>query len=295
MRRRPSGAATVFLPPRVPLLVLLRGPRRLAKGMGMQHACVLSSGSYQEAELPLARPRGLDEGYGHEVRLCLEKRRLPGGAALGAAAGPAAGPAGEAGASGVLGEAAAAAGAAGRHAPLWGADAPLWGADVPLWGAYTHPLAEAEGATARRALKLFGGAACGDEAATTAGAACGRLPGMAAAASVAAALGQPLEAASELHADAEPALGPSPLARLQPYMGHAVAYVGRSLWCLNCFEVPRSAHRSWRHGRCGGVRPPSTMPPALRDSVVRQPAACSGLQAGTRARWAVLAGALRLQ
>ena len=53
MRRRPSGAATVLLPPRVPLLVLLRGPRRLAKGMGMQHACVLSSGAYQEQSLKL--------------------------------------------------------------------------------------------------------------------------------------------------------------------------------------------------------------------------------------------------
>ena len=53
MRRRPSGAATVLLPPRVPLLVLLRGPRRLAKGMDMQHACVLSSGAYQEQSLKL--------------------------------------------------------------------------------------------------------------------------------------------------------------------------------------------------------------------------------------------------
>ena len=43
---------------------------------------------------------------------------------------------------------------------------------------------------------------------------------------------------------------------LQPYKAHKVAFVGRSLWCLDCYEVPGSAHRSWRHGRCGGVRPP---------------------------------------
>ena len=89
--------------------------------------------------------------------------------------------------------------------------------------------------------------------------------------------------------------GPPLFARLQPYTGHVVAFVGRSLWCLNCFEVPRSAHRSWKHGRCGGVRPPTAMPPALRDYLVRQPAACSGLQASVRARWAELAGDLRLQ
>ena len=138
-----------------------------------------------------------------------------------------------------------------------------------------NPLAEAEGPSARRALKLRG------EAAGSAG---GGQPTAAVAGG----------AAEVMHGVVEQTICPSPLARLQPYMGHTIAFVGRSLWCLNCFEVPRSAHRSWRHGRCGGVRPSSAMPPALRDSIVRQPAACPGLQAGTRARWAVLAGDLGL-
>jgi hypothetical protein len=92
-----------------------------------------------------------------------------------------------------------------------------------------------------------------------------------------------------------PFSGQTQPAFLQAYEGHAVAFAGRSLWCLKCFEVPRSAHRSWRNGRCGGVRPPTAMPPALRDAVLRQPAACSKLHASIRARWAELAGALRLQ
>ena len=86
----------------------------------------------------------------------------------------------------------------------------------------------------------------------------------------------------------------SPLFALQPYAVHKAAFVGRSLWCLDCFEVPGSAHRSWRHGRCGGAKPPMSMPPALRDCILRQPAACPKLQAGTRSRWTVLAGALGL-
>ena len=97
-------------------------------------------------------------------------------------------------------------------------------------------------------------------------------------------------AGSEASANAEP-----PRFSLQAYEGHAVAFVGRNLWCLKCFEVPRSAHRSWKHGRCGGVRPPTAMPPALRDGMLRQSAACPKLYASTRARWAVLAGALGLQ
>ena len=84
-------------------------------------------------------------------------------------------------------------------------------------------------------------------------------------------------------------------ASLQAYEGHAAAFIGRSLWCLKCFEVPGSAHRSWKHGRCGGVRPPTAMPPALRDGMLHQSAACPKLHASTRARWAVLAGALGLQ
>ena len=95
---------------------------------------------------------------------------------------------------------------------------------------------------------------------------------------------------SAASANAEP-----PRFSLQAYEGHAVAFVGRNLWCLKCFEVPRSAHRSWKHGRCGGVRPPTAMPPALRDGMLRQSAACPKLHASTRARWAVLAGALGLQ
>ena len=81
---------------------------------------------------------------------------------------------------------------------------------------------------------------------------------------------------------------------LRPYAQHKVAFIGRNLWCLDCFEVPRSAHRSWRHGRCGGAKPPTSMPPALRDGILRQRAACSKLKAGNGARWAVLAGALGL-
>ena len=87
----------------------------------------------------------------------------------------------------------------------------------------------------------------------------------------------------------------SPFFSLRPYTSHKPAFVGRSLWCLDCFEVPGSAHRSWRHGRCGGPKPPMTMPPALRDGIFRQSAACPKLQACTRSRWTVLAGALGLQ
>ena len=86
----------------------------------------------------------------------------------------------------------------------------------------------------------------------------------------------------------------SPFFLLQPYAAHKPAFVGRSLWCLDCFEMPGSAHRSWRHGRCGGPKPPTTMPPALRDGILRQSAVCPKLQASTRGRWAVLAGALGL-
>ena len=78
---------------------------------------------------------------------------------------------------------------------------------------------------------------------------------------------------------------------LQPYALHKVAHVGRNLWCLDCFEVPGSAHRSWRHGRCGGAKPPISMPPALRDGILRQPFPCPKLQACIRSRWTVLAGA----
>ena len=79
---------------------------------------------------------------------------------------------------------------------------------------------------------------------------------------------------------------------LQPYAQHKVAFVGRSLWCIDCFEVPGSAHRSWRHGRCGGAKPPTSIPPALRDSILRQPVADPELEGSTRSRWTVLAAAL---
>ena len=84
----------------------------------------------------------------------------------------------------------------------------------------------------------------------------------------------------------------SPLFALQPYAVHKAAFVGRNLWCLDCFEVPGSAHRSWRHGRCGGAKPPTSIPPALRDSILRQPVASPKLEGSTRSRWTVLAAAL---
>ena len=162
----------------------------------------------------------------------------------------------------------------------------------------SNPLAEAEGATARRALKLSSGAARNAEVAAEDDAAC-QPPGTAAAALGTADHCLPSAAAASGSCGSGDAdtgtAGPPLFARLQPYMGHVVAFAGRNLWCLNCFEVPRSAHRSWRHGRCGGVRPPAAMPPASRDCLVRQPAACSGLQASVCARWAELAGDLRLQ
>ena len=166
------------------------------------------------------------------------------------------------------------------------------------------PLAMVEGAEERRQLKRAAGASAGltgrasgavepDRNRTHAGLSiCYNLiTGWGAAA-----VQQPPRQATSLEAGVGPAsLGQPQPARLQAYEGHAVAFVGRSLWCLKCFEVPRSAHRSWRNGRCGGVRPPTAMPPALRDAVLRQPAACSKLHASIRARWAELAGALRLQ
>ena len=151
-----------------------------------------------------------------------------------------------------------------------------------------------EGAEERRQLKRAAGASAGPTGRASGAVepleAPARLPGEAAA------VQQPQRQATYFEAGVGPAsLGQPQPASLQAYEGHAVAFAGRSLWCLKCFEVPRSAHRSWRHGRCGGVRPPSVMPPVLRDSLLKQPAACPKLQASTRARWAVLAGALGLQ
>ena len=129
------------------------------------------------------------------------------------------------------------------------------------------PLARAAGAECRRQLKMAGAAPSAGEAAEL----------------------QEEPAARRRRLDALPAV--SPFFVLQPYPQHKVAYVGRNLWCLDCFEVPRSAHRSWRHGRCGGAKPPMSMPPALRDSILRQPLPCPKLQACIRSRWTVLAGA----
>ena len=160
------------------------------------------------------------------------------------------------------------------------------------------PLLAAAGAEARRALKMVRQPLQPAEfGAATGGAAAGE------AAAAALAL-QPTEFA-EMHCEPSetpcrkrtyvaPEASVSPFFSLQPYASHKPAFVGRSLWCLDCFEVPGSAHRSWRHGRCGGPKPPTTMPPALRDGIFRQSAACPKLQASIRARWAVLAGALGL-
>ena len=85
--------------------------------------------------------------------------------------------------------------------------------------------------------------------------------------------------------------GPAPFA-LRPYLGHLVARVGRSLWCLNCFEVLGRDHLAWRHGRCEGARPAVAMPPGFRDGVLRSPLKPELLEP-LQSRWAVLAGAAR--
>jgi len=79
---------------------------------------------------------------------------------------------------------------------------------------------------------------------------------------------------------------------LQAYKGHAVAFVGRNLWCLDCFQAPGKAHRSWRHGRCEGIRPLAALPAALRHAIARQAGATPELPSRTRDRWTELAGAL---
>jgi hypothetical protein len=86
-----------------------------------------------------------------------------------------------------------------------------------------------------------------------------------------AAEGVGLVAACEPPAPRERPLSPCgvPVSLLQPYAQHKVVFAGRNLWCLDCFEVPGSSHRSWRHGRCGGSRSPTFMSPALRDGIRR--------------------------
>jgi hypothetical protein len=146
------------------------------------------------------------------------------------------------------------------------------------------PLAKAADADVRRQLKR------GDAAPLAAA--------VAAVAPVAlAAEGAVQEAACEPSVPRDRPLSPFsvPALFLPPYAQHKVVFVGRNLWCLDCFEVPRSSHRSWRHGRCGGSRSPTFMPPALMDGIRRQGAVCSKLHAGIAARWSVLAGALGLQ
>jgi hypothetical protein len=58
-------------------------------------------------------------------------------------------------------------------------------------------------------------------------------------------------------------LEPGPAAfALRPYAGHSAVFVGRSLWCLKCFEVPSRHFQAWRHGRRGGCRRPLRCLPA---------------------------------
>ena len=80
--------------------------------------------------------------------------------------------------------------------------------------------------------------------------------------------------------------GPAPFA-LRPYVGHSAVFVGRSLWCLKCFEVPGSTFQTWRHGRCDGSRPVVAMPPSLRDAILRAPIR-PDLPTGARERWTEL-------
>jgi hypothetical protein len=62
-------------------------------------------------------------------------------------------------------------------------------------------------------------------------------------------------ASAEVKPQAEPGRSEEPLLA---YKGHAVAYVGRNLWCLDCFQAPGSAHRSWR--TAGAKAPPCRRP-----------------------------------
>ena len=96
-------------------------------------------------------------------------------------------------------------------------------------------------------------------------------------------------ASAEVKPQAEPGRSEEPLLA---YKGHAIAYVGRNLWCLDCFQAPGSAHRSWRHGRCEGTLPMHAMPAALRHAIARQPGATQELPSRTRLRWVELARAL---
>ena len=81
--------------------------------------------------------------------------------------------------------------------------------------------------------------------------------------------------------------GPAPFA-LRPYVGHSGVFVGRSLWCLKCFEVPGRIFQTWRHGRCDGSRPAVAMPPSLRDAILRAPIR-PDLPTEARERWTELA------
>jgi len=81
---------------------------------------------------------------------------------------------------------------------------------------------------------------------------------------------------------------------LQPYCSHAVAFIGRSLRCLNCFQAPGRNFRSWRRGRCDGARAPAEMPAELKHALARQPVADPQLDSRIRDRWMelVVAGAV---
>jgi hypothetical protein len=78
---------------------------------------------------------------------------------------------------------------------------------------------------------------------------------------------------------------------LRPYVGHSAVFVGRSLWCLKCFEVPGRHHQIWRQGRCGGCRPAIAMPPSLRDAILRAPLRPE-LPPAVHERWLELAAVL---
>ena len=80
---------------------------------------------------------------------------------------------------------------------------------------------------------------------------------------------------------------------LQPYVGHLAVKVGRSLWCLRCFETPGGDFRAWRHGRCEVERPPHAMPPGLQAELARARPLGEGLAEAVRGRWQVLATAAR--
>ena len=86
-------------------------------------------------------------------------------------------------------------------------------------------------------------------------------------------------------------VSPAPFA-LRPYVCNLPVKVGRFVWCLNCFEVPRRPYQAWKQGRCGGTTPTYAMPSGLRDGIVRMPER-PDLPPAMQGRWAVLVSACR--